>query len=56
VANADPRHYQPTNITFGIMPAPEPPPGSTRMKKVDRKQVTSDRALRDLAEWMQQEV
>ena len=28
VSHADPRNYQPTNITFGIMPAPDlrPPP------------------------------
>ena len=23
VSHADPRNYQPTNITFGIMPAPD---------------------------------
>ena len=27
VSHADPRHYEPTNITFGIMPAPEPADG-----------------------------
>ena len=30
VSHADPRHYQPTNITFGIMPAPESPAGGAR--------------------------
>ena len=27
VSHADPRHYEPTNITFGIMPPPEPAAG-----------------------------
>jgi methylenetetrahydrofolate--tRNA-(uracil-5-)-methyltransferase len=50
VSHADPRHYQPTNITFGIMPPPEAPGGRTR--KADRKAATSERALRVLDEWM----
>ena len=49
VSHADPRNYQPTNITFGIMSAP--PEGA---RKNERKQATSDRALRDLDEWMEQ--
>src|SRR5262245_27834543 len=50
VSHADPRHYQPTNITFGIMP----PPDSTsrrRSKKMDRKLALSERALAALDEW-----
>jgi methylenetetrahydrofolate--tRNA-(uracil-5-)-methyltransferase len=50
VSHADPRHYQPTNITFGIMPAPEI--GGGRSRKADRKTATSERALRVLGEWM----
>jgi methylenetetrahydrofolate--tRNA-(uracil-5-)-methyltransferase len=50
VSHADPRHYQPTNITFGIMPPPDAPGG--RRGKADRKAATSERALRALAEWM----
>jgi methylenetetrahydrofolate--tRNA-(uracil-5-)-methyltransferase len=46
VAHADPKHYEPTNITFGIMP---PPDSGTR--KADRKQATSERALKALDEW-----
>jgi methylenetetrahydrofolate--tRNA-(uracil-5-)-methyltransferase len=46
-SHADPRHYEPTNITFGIMPPlAEPPRG-----KQDRKAATADRALRDLGVW-----
>jgi methylenetetrahydrofolate--tRNA-(uracil-5-)-methyltransferase len=52
VSHADPRNYQPTNITFGIM---EPPPlDSTRgksLKRADRKLATSTRALEDLDRW-----
>jgi methylenetetrahydrofolate--tRNA-(uracil-5-)-methyltransferase len=51
VSHADPRNYQPTNITFGIIPAPDTGPRKTR----DRKTVTSERALRALDEWMRGE-
>jgi len=50
VAHADPRHYQPTNITFGIMPPPDT--GGGRSRKADRKTATSERALRVLGEWV----
>jgi methylenetetrahydrofolate--tRNA-(uracil-5-)-methyltransferase len=46
VSHADPRNYQPTNITFGIM---APPPEGVR--KHDRKAATAERALRDLDSW-----
>ena len=45
VSHANPRDYQPTNITFGIM---EPPPGAIR-DKAKRKLAISERALADLA-------
>ena len=51
VSHADPRNYQPTNITFGIIPAPETGPRKTR----DRKAATSERALHALDEWMRGE-
>jgi methylenetetrahydrofolate--tRNA-(uracil-5-)-methyltransferase len=50
VSHADPKHYEPSNITFGIMP---PPDGGT--KKADRKQATSERALKALDEWMSEQ-
>lgn len=64
VSHADARHYQPTNITFGIMPPLE---GRTRparrartaggnrraSRKADRKTALSERALADLERWMQ---
>jgi len=52
VSHANPANYQPTNITFGIMPAPEPPPGKSRVKKDQRKTLTSERALQSLEEWL----
>jgi methylenetetrahydrofolate--tRNA-(uracil-5-)-methyltransferase len=52
VSHADPRHYQPTNITFGIMPPLESQADGRKVKKGDRKLATSERALHDLDEWM----
>lgn len=47
VSHADPKHYDPTNITFGIMP-----PLDTPIKaKHDRQLALSDRALKDLESW-----
>ena len=47
VSHADPAHYQPTNITFGIMP----PLANAPKSRQERALATSDRALRDLADW-----
>ena len=47
VSHADPKHYDPSNITFGIMPPLEPAPKG----KKDRQLALSDRALRDLDAW-----
>jgi methylenetetrahydrofolate--tRNA-(uracil-5-)-methyltransferase len=52
VSHADPRNYQPTNITFGIMPPPDAAAGGRRVKRDERKTATSERALRALDEWM----
>jgi methylenetetrahydrofolate--tRNA-(uracil-5-)-methyltransferase len=52
VSHADPSHYQPTNITFGIMPPPDPPAGQRRLKRDERKTATSGRALEALEQWM----
>jgi methylenetetrahydrofolate--tRNA-(uracil-5-)-methyltransferase len=48
VSHADPRHYQPSNITFGIMPPLDAPPKSRH----DRALATSDRALAALTDWV----
>ena len=56
VANANPRHYQPTNITFGIMP-PLSPAAGTRIprKKDERKLAYANRALDALEVWIRGE-
>jgi methylenetetrahydrofolate--tRNA-(uracil-5-)-methyltransferase len=48
VSHADPAHYEPSNITFGIM---EPLPSAPR-NKLARKLAMAERALQDLAGWM----
>ena len=48
-ANADPKHYVPSNIAFGLIPALE-----QRIKsKKDRNIAISERALGDLAAWLE---
>ncbi len=52
VSHADPDHYQPTNITFGIIP-PLQAEGGRRVprKKAERNAALSARALGELASW-----
>jgi methylenetetrahydrofolate--tRNA-(uracil-5-)-methyltransferase len=54
VSHADPAHYEPSNITFGIMqPLDASSTGATAPRgKLARKQALSERALRDLDEWI----
>jgi methylenetetrahydrofolate--tRNA-(uracil-5-)-methyltransferase len=47
VSHANPAHYEPSNITFGIIEALPRPPRS----KMDKKLAIAERALRALAEW-----
>jgi methylenetetrahydrofolate--tRNA-(uracil-5-)-methyltransferase len=47
VSHADPAHYAPTNITFGIMPPLDDPPRDKRARKL----ALSARALSDLEVW-----
>ena len=47
VSHADPRHYDPSNITFGIMPPLDAPPRSRQ----ERQLALSARALADLDAW-----
>ena len=54
VSHADPRGYQPTNITFGIMPPPDAGADGRRLKRDERKTATSMRALAALDEWIEQ--
>ncbi len=53
VSHADPRHYQPTNITFGIMPPVTPSEGRKAPRgKADRRAAQSAQALADLERWL----
>jgi methylenetetrahydrofolate--tRNA-(uracil-5-)-methyltransferase len=52
VSHADPAHYQPANITFGILPPLISSSGGRRPKKGDRKLAYSRRALDALDAWM----
>jgi methylenetetrahydrofolate--tRNA-(uracil-5-)-methyltransferase len=56
VSHADPRHYQPTNITFGIMAPLSGSRDDRRRKKADRKLAYGERALADLARWQADDV
>ena len=50
VSHANPAHYDPTNITFGIMEPLANPPRA----RSDRKQKVSERALAALTDWMRE--
>ncbi|MEO7157471.1 MAG: methylenetetrahydrofolate--tRNA-(uracil(54)-C(5))-methyltransferase (FADH(2)-oxidizing) TrmFO [Vicinamibacterales bacterium] len=54
VSHANPKHYQPSNITFGIIPPLVREEGGPRVpkKKSERNERISARALADLAQWM----
>src|SRR6201988_3045721 len=60
VSHANPRHYQPTNITFGIvepiddrkLPRLRAADGRRMSRKDTRKLALSERALADLERWM----
>ena len=56
VSNANPRHYEPTNITFGILPPLiSSPGGRVPKKKGDRKLACSQRALEALDGWVREQ-
>jgi len=60
VSHADARHYQPSNITFGIMPPADEPLVRPRRaaggpsKKAQRKDALAQRALQALGDWQVQ--
>ena len=45
--------FQPMNINFGLIPPPPVPEGRKKIKGLDRKRAQSERALADLAVWIQ---
>jgi methylenetetrahydrofolate--tRNA-(uracil-5-)-methyltransferase len=50
VSHANPAHYEPSNITFGIME----PLGAQPKGRADRKRAQAERALADLDRWIQE--
>ena len=53
VSHAEPRNYQPTNITFGIIAPLQPTEGrKVPRKKAERNVALSERALADLDVWL----
>src|SRR5207249_6186044 len=48
VSHANPAHYEPSNITFGIMPALTPAPKGKKLRNL----ALSERALHDLQAWV----
>jgi methylenetetrahydrofolate--tRNA-(uracil-5-)-methyltransferase len=55
VSHADPRNYQPTNITFGIMTPPPGVPGR-RSGRFERRLAASEFALKTLDEWAEKQL
>lgn len=49
LTGSDPRHFQPSNVTFGLFP-----PLAGKVKKSGRGELRAERALAVLAEWMAQ--
>ncbi len=52
VSHAEAKHYQPSNITFGIMAPLDGPPVGRPLKGAERRAALADRALADLDAWI----
>lgn len=50
--DADPRHFQPMNVNWGLFPALAPANGAKREKRPERNARLAERALADLAPWL----
>ena len=51
VANADVKNFQPMNITFALLPALEEADRRRLRRKVDRRRLQVELALKDFEEW-----
>jgi len=50
LADADPRHFQPMNVNYGLFaPLPPPPDGRRRWRKPEKSAALAERALADVA-------
>ncbi|WP_457755471.1 methylenetetrahydrofolate--tRNA-(uracil(54)-C(5))-methyltransferase (FADH(2)-oxidizing) TrmFO [Thermodesulfatator indicus] len=56
ITEADPKHFQPMNINWGLFP-PLDLPGKVRKKmpKRERYKLMAERAFKDLAQWLEKE-
>ncbi len=53
ITEADPQHFQPMNVNWGLFPPLEIPPRKRkRMPKRERYRLMAERALRDLEAWI----
>jgi len=52
VSGADPRHYEPTNVTFGIIAPLEATDRRLRRNRLARNLALAERALSELAAWV----
>jgi len=46
ITEADPKHFQPMNVNYGLFP-----PLEGRIKKAERRKLLAERALNELEEW-----
>ena len=53
LVSADPQHFQPENINFGIMPPPELPLPARKMGKMEKHLLQTKRALADMDDFAQ---
>ena len=55
ITEADPKHFQPMNINWGLFPPLEMPARKRkRLPKRERYRLTAERALRDLTAWIKE--
>jgi methylenetetrahydrofolate--tRNA-(uracil-5-)-methyltransferase len=54
VANADTKNFQPVNITFALLPPLSEPVRRKVRKKRERRQLQVEQALKEWAEWLEQ--
>jgi methylenetetrahydrofolate--tRNA-(uracil-5-)-methyltransferase len=54
VSHADANNFQPVNITFALLPPLPEPARRTVRKKLERRQLQVELALKDWAEWLDQ--
>lgn len=49
---AEAETFQPMNVNFGLFPPPQPPAGKRKIKGRDRKLALTERAKKDLSDWL----